>query len=553
VDGDDVPLAAHTVLLTRTNWRGAAIPLEEAPRLLTPDVRVFETMYEVMLYTEHNRMPFYTWGADEYVLRRGATEAALTGDFPHLRLGDVLVLASGSVQPGVQPTNERRQYHPVRLGQQPRLTTDALTGQSITVIHWSQGDALPFDLVVLATPPADDDDSRAAVLGNVVLADYGLTGDEQLTPVPLSGPYTPQLFRTGLTYSVPFDKDAHLSAAAMQRQVSLAAMPAVRLRDRRAPYATPHGPRYEQHAHWTVRRDLLGSGPFARDFVVETEQDGTIYLRFGDGRNGARPDPGTIFLATYRTGSGPSGAVGPGTIAHVVSEDERITGVNNPLPATGGAQPESLDHIRTYAPQAFSTQERSVTPGDYEEIARRFPDVQNAVAELRWKGSWDVMFVYVQRAGGRLVDAAFTAALTSFMENYRLAGDDFQIVGPHYVPLDIALRVRIAPHTERSVVRQALGELFSNVLLPGGGRGFFYPGNFTFGESVYLSQIVTAAMTAPGVVSVEPVRFQRLGQAPQGELAAGRLDVRANEVARVDNNAAAPGNGMITFTLRGGL
>jgi len=37
--------------------------------------------------------------------------------------------------------------------------------------------------------------------------------------------------------------------------------------------------------------DLLGSSPTAADFVVETEEDGTAVLRFGDGTYGRRPDP----------------------------------------------------------------------------------------------------------------------------------------------------------------------------------------------------------------------------------------------------------------------
>jgi predicted phage baseplate assembly protein len=237
-----------------------------------------------------------------------------------------------------------------------------------------------------------------------------------------------------------------------------------------------------------------------------------------------------------------------------------ITAVTNPLPATGGTDPEPLDQVRLYAPQAFRTQERAITAADYAIAAQRHPEVQRAAATRRWTGSWYTMFVTVDRLRGLPVDAAFEADMRAHLERFRLAGHDLEIDTPRFVPLDIALTVCVEPGFYRGIVKQALLERFSDVDLPSGQRGFFHPDNFTFHQPVYLSQIVAAAMAIPGVFWVDaddtppkPNRFQRWGQPPRGEVAAGRISMGRLEIARLDNDLNHAENGRIDFLMQGGL
>ena len=78
-------------------------------------------------------------------------------------------------------------------------------------------------------------------------------------------------------------------------------------------------------------------------------------------------------------------------------------------PAQGGRDPEALEDVRQYAPQAFRRQERAVTAADYGMVSERHSEVQRAVATRRWTGSWYTMFVAVDRTGGRAIDPAFEA------------------------------------------------------------------------------------------------------------------------------------------------
>jgi hypothetical protein len=98
--------------------------------------------------------------------------------------------------------------------------------------------------------------------------------------------------------------------------------------------------------------------------------------------------------------------------------------------------------------------------------------------------------------------------------------------------------------------------VFSNRRNPDGTLGFFYPDHFTFGQPVYLSQLVAAAMNVDGIDWVDPEStdfvFQRFAQVAAGEIAQGFVPMQRLEVARLDNDASMPDNGQIKFELMGG-
>jgi predicted phage baseplate assembly protein len=303
---------------------------------------------------------------------------------------------------------------------------------------------------------------------------------------------------------------------------------------------------------WTPRPDLLSSGSEATEFVVETEHDGTAFLRFGDDVHGNRPNEDTSFFATYRVGNGAAGSIGAGAIAHIVSNDSGIAAVTNPLPAQGGTEPESAEDIKRDAPVAWRTKERAVTEEDYAEVAGRHAEVQRAAASFRWTGSWHTVFLTVDRRHGREIDGAFEAETRRHMERFRMAGYDLEVDGPEYVPLSVSLVVCVQPDYFRAHVRTALKRVFSNGFLDNGEPALFHPDRFTFGQSVYMSTIIAAAQAVKGVASVVVDTFERLHQPDRKPLDDGFLSMRQLEVARLDNDPSFPERGVLALELRGG-
>ena len=126
----------------------------------------------------------------------------------------------------------------------------------------------------------------------------------------------------------------------------------------------------------------------------------------------------------------------------------------NPLPAIGGTDPETTDQIRRRAPQAFLTQERAVTMADYERVTEMNAQVENAVATLRWTGSWYTVFITAEPKGAGNLTPALRKELKKNINRYRLAGQDIELESPQYVSLQIELTICVDPDYFQSDVRR---------------------------------------------------------------------------------------------------
>jgi hypothetical protein len=555
VDGRVLP--AGTGLCTRVAGQPGVLDQASVPL----DAVRFETMQPIALRRSHSEILIHTWGNPRWWLEQGATSCSLRPEDETMPLalaaGDVLIFEEVlSPATGLAADRDPARRVPVRLSSVSAAKTDVLLGVTYFDVTWFADDALPFPLCVAAV--LDDGVSvvdATVARGNVVLADHGARGSEKLPPVPLDGLYRPTLQALGLTVAQAYDD-------ALARGAAAAGALAQSARDALPVIALQRG-----SVNWELRFDLLGSRGDDEHFVVEMENDGSATLRFGDGQHGREPDPSAsstdVFVAKYRVGSGSAGNVSAESLAHVINDGsvplDGITSARNPQPAQGGRPGERLDEVRLYAPQAFRVQERAVTPDDYARMAERNPEVKKAAATLRWTGSWHTVFITVERRGEAPVDDGFKADLRRFLERYRLAGEDVEIESPAWVPLEIVMGVCVAPGYFQADVQRALEDVFTSGQRADGEQGFFNPDRFTFGQSVWLSQVVAAAMAVQGVAFVDlgpsdpRHRFRRFGQPAQGELDAGRIAMSRIEIARLDNSANFPENGRIDFILEGGL
>ncbi len=523
----------------------------------------------VTLHAVHHTMRIHTWGDDRCCLPRGATSATLVGHLDTLGVGDVVIFeevkgpSTGSPADADPSHRHAVRVTSVRHTESGAALVDPLPAVpvDITEIEWARADGLPFPLCISSRT---DEDHGASLIrdvsvarGNIVLADHGATiSSEALGNMP-AGRVHWTLAERPLTHAatvikrvmsgagprtsrVAFDREAPASRA-LARGSALAVV--------RLTATEPIG----STVRWQAQPNLLDSESGDDHFVVETEHDGSATLRFGDDVHGRRPEPGTAFVARYRVGQGTAGNVGADTIAHVVSDDVRIAGVRNPLPARGGSEPENIEQIRRRAPQAFRTQERAATPLDYATVTERSDDVQHAAARQRWTGSWHTMFVAVDRENAEPMEDEDRTRLEAFIEPFRMAGHDVAVHEPAYVALEIALKVCVAPGHFRSDVHAELLDVLGNRDLPDGRRGLFHPDALTFGQPVYLSPIYAAARSVEGVDSVEVTSLARRGSSDDvkarhdGVMSLGHL-----EIARLDNDRSFPERGSLHITLAGG-
>ena len=611
-----VVLSAGTQVLTAVANQPVLVPRESVSYedALGSGAVAFETMHAARLFADHNTLRFYTWGARESCLPKGAVRATLRGPLPNLRPGDFLVFREVvSPRSGRAPDAAFGPRHVVKLIDVAHRS-DPIGGQfddppvneprEVTDIQWAPEDALPFALCISAE--LDDDfgggfvEDVSLAYGNLVLADHGQTLSREPLPVvprlPLtSAPaeagsdrpdnddpvefavrrlstlgtdateadgagectssqrrlvYAPVRYRPTLANG-PLTQAASFTTTVSSARAAFEWTPEDVLPAIYLTSAQPGSIEFSQP--WKPVRDLLGTAPDGHEFVVEIDNDGSAILRFGDGQHGAPATRGTRFIAFYRVGNGVRGNVGAESLVHLVSDDSRITAVTNPMPARGGTEPETIEEVRQRAPFAFrEDQKRAVTAADYARHAADYAAVQRAAGTLRWTGSWHTMFVSVDRLGGAVIDADFEQRLRAHLEPLRMAGVDLEVDRPRPVPLELVLRVCVHPDYFASSVEQALLEVFTSGLRADGRPGPFHPDSFSFGQTVYVSPWIAAAQAVPGVSSVEIETFQRRDAPGPAGKDAGFITVGRLEVPVLENNPNFPERGKFDVITEGG-
>jgi hypothetical protein len=586
VNGPDIALDKGTQLLTRVP--GLELVLTPGSHELNDAIdggaEIFETVAPAVLDQQQNILAFYAWGNNGCCLPRGTTRATLRGHIDTLAVGDILIFEE-VISPTTLSADDADPGHrwAVRLTEIV-LSTDPSGGLfdeppvdgpvDVTEIAWSEADALPFPLCL--TVEDRPELAISVARGNIVLVDHGRTlPSEQLGTMPratlkqaLSAPgncctstpdvtvparFRPALANSPLTQS--FDLGALLDAPVGKDTPWWAASAFALLSPRDATPAIVDltGQVAGTTEHWLPRRDLIDSAGNMPHVVVEIDNHSLALLRFGDGLLGKRPAEDTAFTAIYRIGNGTAGNVGAEAIAHIVSTTNGVfAAVRNPLPASGGIDPEAIEAVRRDAPQAFRTQDRAVTATDYAAAAERRADVQRAAATFRWTGSWYTVFVTPDRFGGGAVDAPFATQLRNHLERFRMAGYDLDVRPPRSVPLDVTLHVCVKPDYFRTEVAQAVRTVLSSTVLPDGTLGLFHPDNFSFGDPVYLSRIVAAAQAVEGVEAVQAEKFQRFISPLATSLNDEVIPIGSLEIAELANNPSFRERGRLIIEAGGG-
>ena len=433
---------------------------------------------------------------------------------------------------------------------------------AVTQITWGAADALLVDR----------DLSQTTVSGNLVAATQGLTfSDESFTVVPPAGSMAmPAVVRIGPRAN---NADGTHGSSVPQYLHTLAGGAVAWLP---APAgATDPNPQPEIQLQqlpaggpaWTWVRWLLEAQPFDTSFTLDPalyrlilrRPDGSAQfdydgdtgdtVRFGDGNFGLLPDDGTAFSVTYRVGIGAAGNVAAGAVVRIdLGQGTLANGlqsVRNPLPATGGTDAETLDHVRRTAPYAFlQPLERAVTAADYETVAQQNqPWVQRANTAFRWTGSWLTVFTTPDPVGGNAIAADQRSTLTALLNRCRMAGYESYVPDPEYVSVDVLVQLCATAAFYPADVQVAVLAALT---------AFFAPADFSFGQALERSALEAAVQAVPGVAGVLCVEARVRGRSQSFTEMPDQIVVAANQIIRCSNDPSKPERGLLTVQVTGG-
>lgn len=320
---------------------------------------------------------------------------------------------------------------------------------------------------------------------------------------------------------------------------------------------------------WRERSDLIESESDDLDFVVETdEMDGSL-IRFGSRFNGRTLPSDAVVTCFYQVGRGSRGNVGAGTLTGFDGSPTgfpQVQAVWNPLDVTGGRDPETREEIVRRAPLAYRARQlRAVTLEDYARRAEELPDVAHALAQYAWTGSWRTVCVAIDPRGTDRLEEPLRRRIARHLDAVRLIGEDLEVRGAVYAPLDVLLTVCAAAEHWPEALEFELAEEFSDGYTAGGHRGFFHPDDWTFGQPLHASQIIGRALVVPGVERVLRLSIRRwhAGRGAGSAVIAidpndlplhetRILEVAAHEIIQVAGDPDHLERGRIQFDILGG-
>jgi hypothetical protein len=124
------------------------------------------------------------------------------------------------------------------------------------------------------------------------------------------------------------------------------------------------------------KNDIFGVGPLDKVFYVEPYYDGRYTIYFGNNVFGLQPKEFEDVRVRYRVTSGEEGNGAFAFSLGIVSPSATAT-VETIQSAAGGAERETLENIRYFAPKSLQIQERAITTSDYEILLKqRFPEIR---------------------------------------------------------------------------------------------------------------------------------------------------------------------------------
>ena len=543
-------------------------PLGVPPALPPPPVAYAVT-------PARNELKAYIWDENDTCVLRGATTLQLEGAHAADLQPDPAIDPVGrwvllKTNPPTPDIPERRLA--VRIVE-ARDDTDPLLGVAITRIRWEQ-------------PTAVDLDRETLVLrGNLLPSNSGATHSATFrvgaptSPADADLPMAIERVGIGSTLCYPkpgSDEDAASRVKVLFSLEGSDVTPLVWYADAEADARMAPEVELVRHSDgkWDWAPSLVGEETADPEDKVFTLEDGVYRrvvgferfgeltqlidyasgegqtVRFGDGEFGKAPPEGAIFTLRYRLGNGSRMNVAADTLVLMPVPVAGVASVTNPLAAAGGRDPESLQQIRTNAPQAFrAVTYRAVRPADYAAIAERLPWVQKAGAVTRWTGSWPTVFVTPDPRDEVGLTKAHRLDLERAMDRVRQAGREVKVMDPHYVDIDLEIRLCVAPNAYRGEVKEAaLKILFGQR----GDGGFFDPDNFTFGAPLSRAELIAVLQAVPGVRAVEAMRVRRPGYFDWREFTEFALPVGVNELVRVTNDRLLPERGAVRLVMEGG-
>jgi len=356
--------------------------------------------------------------------------------------------------------------------QGPRVSDGRLLVHLATLVSATPAASAADGGTLQFTPPLPEPLRRDAtvVYGNVALATHG----ETVAQVLGAG-------NAGTAFQAFELKQAPLTHRAAATESGAASELTVRVGD----------------VAWAQRESLYGAAATAAAYTLRSDEQGRVWVQFGDGRNGARPASGVNNIrASYRKGLGAAGNVRAESLTQPAIRPLGLKSVANPAPALGGTDAEAASSARRSMPLVTRTLGRAVSVLDYEDFARAYAGVAKAQARVLSLTGGPTVCITVAGADGAVLSPA-NPVWANLLAALRASGDPHvavRLLGHRASTFKLGLKLKVgAAHDTQAVldaVQAALRERYAFSARE-------------LGQPVQQSDVMACVHTVAGVVALD--------------------------------------------------
>ncbi|MBP6632573.1 MAG: putative baseplate assembly protein [Kofleriaceae bacterium] len=274
----------------------------------------------------------------------------------------------------------------------------------------------------------------------------------------------------------------------------------------------------EVWVRWKRVDSFFASGPRSRHYVIDYLSG---RIQFGDGRRGLVPPEArnAVVASSYRIGGGSSGNVNVGTLTSLGRALAYVQAVTNPMPATGGADRESIEDAKARAPFTIKSRDRAVTSEDFEMLALRASPVlarARCVPDRSSRGIITLVLVPKAETKGEELARRLSPSneviryVRRYLDERKLVGTMLHVVRPRYK--DLSLRVVLLRRTVgtsdrmRREIELKLRRYLHALVGGRDGRGW------EFGRPVLKTELIHVAEEVPGVEGVDALEIHDDGR-----------------------------------------
>ena len=234
---------------------------------------------------------------------------------------------------------------------------------------------------------------------------------------------------------------------------------------------------------------------------METNGEDETSIVFGDNIRGAIPADGSNIKVTYLRTLGPAGNIGPNLITQILTPvyhqgiQVRLS-VTNPVPASGGAARETLEHARRQAPAEIRSLWKAVTKSDFKALAEGFPGVAKAnILDTNDADQIHYYSVYLVIApdGGGPPSDLLLQELLAFLESRKVVTVEIVLFRATYTPISIDANVYAFAGQDLDLMQSRVETALAD---------FFAFHKMSFGQTIHTSDLIALVDNLPGISHV---------------------------------------------------